>query len=241
MKVVARILYGSQNTCLAGPDSDYDYKLLMVPDFEDLYNYHKVDKHDLPWQYDPEHYSVMNVMTFDANLRGGNINALEMLFSCDQRFYNDLLVDYFKFAQSLYASRYVAAAWENFFSTLSGLILNSLKRYGNTPKVVARAQYFVNFAHYVAEHDFVINASTWRNPQIWALPRSIRYLNGKINNEEWYHDRLEELKTSTTEKAILWRDHHLADVRYFNDASVVLKNKMKNLVYQNMESTYDLI
>lgn len=241
MKVAARILYGSQNTCLAGPDSDYDYKLLMVPDFEDLYNYHKVDKYDLPRQYDPEHYSVMNVMTFDKNLRGGNVNTLEMLFSCDQRFYNDLLVDYFEFAQSLYISGYIATVWENFFSTLSGLILNSLKRYSNTPKVVARAQYFINFAYYVTEHDFVVDASTWRTPQIWALPRSIRYLTGKVNDEEWYHDRLEELKTSTTEKAIAWRDHHPADIRYFNDAGVVLKNKMKNLVYQNMENTYDLI
>ena len=85
MKVAARILVGSQNYSLSGPDSDYDYKLLMVPSFDDLYNYHKVDKHDLPQQYDPEHYSVISVMTFDKNVRAGNVNALEMLFSSEKK------------------------------------------------------------------------------------------------------------------------------------------------------------
>ena len=238
MNVAARILVGSQNYRLDGSDSDYDYKLLLVPDFEDLYNYHKVDKYDLPQQYDPEHYSVMNIMTFDKNIRGGNINALEMLFSCDQHIYNDLLANYFTFAQSLYVSGYVAAVWENFFSTLSGLILNSLKRYSNIPKVVARAQYFINFAHYVANHDFVVDASTWCSPQIWALPRSIRYVTGKVNDEEWYHNRLEELKISTTEKAIAWRDHNPSKVHYFDDANITLQNKMRKIVFDNMVKHY---
>ena len=238
MNVAARILVGSQNYRLDGPDSDYDYKLLMVPDFEDLYNYHKVDKYDLPRQYDPEHYSVMNVMTFDKNIRGGNINALEMLFSCDQHIYNDLLANYFTFMQSLYVSGYVAIVWENFFSTFSGLIFNSLRRYNNTPKVVARAQYFINFADYVANHDFVVDASTWCSPQIWALPRSIRYVTGKVNDEEWYHNRLEELKASTTEKVILWRDRYPSKVHYFDDANITLQNKMRKIVFDNMVKHY---
>ena len=76
---VGRILFGSQNYHLDGPDSDKDYKVLLCPDSEDFYFYKKVEKNNLSKELPSENYSPMDVRTFDKNLRAGNPNCLEML------------------------------------------------------------------------------------------------------------------------------------------------------------------
>ena len=106
MKPVAQMLIGSQNYMLDGPDSDFDYKFLMMPDFNDFYNYHKVNKNDLPEGYDPEHYNVMSILTFDKNIRKGNINALEMLFSQHIECEKDIEI-YLNKARRAYAEGYL--------------------------------------------------------------------------------------------------------------------------------------
>ena len=111
MRVVGLTLVGSQNYFLDGPDSDFDYKLLMMPEFNDFYTYHKVDKNDLPEGYDPEHYNVMSVLKFDENLHKGNINALEMLFSREQELSDDL-ASYFDMAQVFYNRGYLFLVWD---------------------------------------------------------------------------------------------------------------------------------
>ena len=142
MKPVAQILIGSQNYQLDGPDSDFDYKLLMMPDFNDFYNYHKVDRHDLPEGYDPEHYNVMSVLTFDKNIRKGNINALEMLFSHYIKCTDDIEI-YLNMARHAYAEGYLFIVWDSFMATVEGMIKNSLDRYGATRKSVSRAMYLI--------------------------------------------------------------------------------------------------
>ena len=44
MREVARVLYGSQNYGLDTPESDRDYKVLMCPEFDDLYHGRKLEK-----------------------------------------------------------------------------------------------------------------------------------------------------------------------------------------------------
>ena len=143
MKPVAQILYGSQNYYLDGPDSDFDYKLLMMPDFNDFYNYHKVDKNDLPEGYDPEHYNVMSILTFDKNIRKGNINALEMLFSHYIKCVSDIET-YLDAAKRTYAEGYLFIVWDSFMATVEGMIKNSLDRYGVNRKSASRVLYLIN-------------------------------------------------------------------------------------------------
>ena len=174
MKPVAQILYGSQNYMLDGPDSDFDYKLLMMPDFNDFYSYHKVDKNDLPEGYDPEHYNVMSILTFDKNVRKGNINALEMLFSRDIKCAKAIEV-YFDAAKRAYSRGYLFIVWDSFMATVEGMIKNSLDRYGVNRKSASRALYLINLCYFVAEHDFVMDNTTWAVKSVFAEARELRF------------------------------------------------------------------
>lgn len=174
MKPVAQILYGSQNYMLDGPDSDFDYKLLMMPDFNDFYNYHKVDKNDLPEGYDPEHYHVMSILTFDKNVRKGNINALEMLFSHDTKCAKDIEI-YLDAAKRAYSEGYLFTVWDSFMATVEGMIKNSLDRYGVNRKSASRALYLINLCYFVAEHDFVMDYTTWGEERVFSDARELRF------------------------------------------------------------------
>lgn len=174
MKPVAQILFGSQNYMLDGPDSDFDYKLLMMPDFNDFYTYHKVDKNDLPEGYDSEHYGVMSILTFDKNIRKGNINALELLFSHYTRCVGDI-ENYLGQAKRAYAEGYIFTVWDSFISTVEGMIKNSLDRYGVNRKSASRALYLIYLCHYIAEHDFAMDNTTWSVSKVYERPRELRY------------------------------------------------------------------
>ena len=174
MKPVAQILYGSQNYHLNGPDSDCDYKLIMMPDFNDFYNYHKVDKNDLPDGYDPEHYNVMSILTFDKNVRKGNINALEMLFSRYIKCVEDIEV-YLDAAKRAYSEGYLFIVWDSFMATVEGMIKNSLDRYGVNRKSASRALYLISLCSFIAEHDFVMDNITWAKYEVFSSARELRF------------------------------------------------------------------
>lgn len=174
MKEVATICYGSQNYMLDGPDSDFDYKLLMMPDFNDFYNYHKVDKNDLPDGYDPEHYNVMSILTFDKNIRKGNINALEMLFSRYTKCVEDIEI-YLDTAKRAYAEGYLFIVWDSFMATVEGMIKNSLDRYGVNRKSASRALYLISLCSFVAEHDFAMDNTTWGEYEVFSSARELRF------------------------------------------------------------------
>ena len=179
MKEIARICYGSQNYFLDGLESDYDYKIIMMPEFEDFYNYHKVNKNDLPTKYDSEHHTVMSILTFDNNLRKGNINAIELLFSRYSYVNDSAFNHYLAMVRQAYAEGYIFTVWDNFIATVEGMIKNSLDRYGATRKSVSRAMYLIYLCHFIAEHDFAIDATTWHEEEVYARPRELRY-NEKI-------------------------------------------------------------
>jgi len=174
MKPVAQILIGSQNYNLDGPDSDFDYKLLMMPDFNDFYSYHKVDKNDLPDGYDPEHYNVMSILTFDKNVRKGNINALEMLFSHYIKCAGDIET-YIDAAKRAYAEGYLFIVWDSFMATVEGMIKNSLDRYGVNRKSASRALYLISLCSFVAEHDFAMDNTTWGEYEVFSSARELRF------------------------------------------------------------------
>lgn len=174
MKEIANILYGSQNYGLSNSDSDKDYKVLLCPEFEDFYNYHKVDKQDLPNGYDHEHYSPMSVIQFHSLLMKGNPNCIEMLFSVETNSQNGGFLRYIMRMRELYHESYVALVWDNFYSAIKGMIINGISREGNTPKMVSRAYYLFKLTEYIRRHNFAIGSYTWRNDDATLAAKRIR-------------------------------------------------------------------
>lgn len=175
MKEVAAICYGSQNYRLDGPDSDYDYKIIMMPEFDDFYNYHKIDKHDLPNVYDPDHHTVMSILTFDKNVRAGNVNAIELLFSRESQVKDHYFDAYLHKARKAYREGYIFSVWDSFIATVEGMIKNSLDRNGITRKSVSRALYLIYLCHDIAEHDFVVDNTNWDAEEVYVRPRALRF------------------------------------------------------------------
>ena len=120
MRIIGKVLYGSQNLHLHGSDSDKDYKVFMAPEFIDLYN--GKDKPALPIGYDPEHNSAMDFRKFDSLLRRGNANAVEYLFSSEFELYDDNFAHYFELARTAFEESYVAYIWDYFFASAKGLV-----------------------------------------------------------------------------------------------------------------------
>lgn len=162
MKEIAKVLYGSQNHGLSTIKSDKDYKVIMVPEFADLYSYHKVDKDDLPKEYNSEHYSVMSIMRFHELLMKGNPNCLEMLFSVE---WDNRITDFQQYvgmARSLFKAGYLAVVWDSFYSALKGITLNGMERDGINNKSVSRAYYFYGMLAKLKDSNFKMNEKTWR-------------------------------------------------------------------------------
>lgn len=168
---VGNVLVGSQNYGLDGPDSDKDYKVLLCPDAEDFYFYKKVEKNDVPKVYDKEHYSPMDVRTFDRNLRAGNPNCLEMLWSKE---YEDLYFDletYMDEARDMFEQGYLVMVFPQFFSAVKGVVFNSLSRYGVNHKSASRALFWKHFVERVGLNNFVVRKEFWS----CGLARELRF------------------------------------------------------------------
>ena len=232
MKEMARMLIGSQNYRLDGPNSDYDYKVIMMPEFEDFYTYHKVDKNDLPDKYDSEHYNVMSILTFDSNLRKGNINALELLFSrysyvTDSKFYS-----YLQTARKAYADGYIFTVWDTFVSTVEGMMKNSLDRYGVNRKSASRALYLINLCYDVADHDFVIDEQTWGKDCVFTDARELRFNEYKtLPTKEEIFSIFESMKTAVNDLCnyhrLMYSSSELETVASWNET---LEKQMKDVV-----------
>jgi len=164
MREVARVLYGSQNYGLDTPESDRDYKVLMCPEFDDLYHGRKLEKAEMPYGCDYEHYSPMSIITFNNLLLKGNPNCIEKLFSVDITFTTDELKVYFNVARALYQEGYVALVMGEFCSALKGMALAPFGRKDITSKSVARAAYFYGLMNdTICKNGYRITERTWRN------------------------------------------------------------------------------
>ena len=248
MKEVARILYGSQNYGLDTLDSDKDYKVLLCPEFEDLYRYHKVCKDDLPSGLDPEHYSVMSLMQFHDLLMAGNPNCLEMLFSVESNPtgpaypIHTYLHDYRELAQTLYATGYIAIVWDKFYSALKGLAMNSIDRYGINAKTVSRLCFYNYFAQQIVRDDFVVNERTWRNPDNpnYATAAFIRKSNKSTETleaiAEGAHRSLDMNRHRFSAMAMTWREKHEESIKSLDELKVAIDKSIRRTVWENCYS-----
>lgn len=159
---VGRILYGSFNYRLDGPDSDKDYKVFLCPDFNDLYKNKRVEKNDLPANvYNKEFYSPMDCRTFAAKLLEGNVNCIEYIFSLEQNGSSDFF-EFLEEARQLYSDGYIMVCWDKFFASVEGLVKNSLDRNGENRKTVTRAYYFQLLIMTLLADSFKMDIHTWR-------------------------------------------------------------------------------
>ena len=229
---VGHVLYGSQNLNLDGTESDKDYKVLLCPDPEDFYFYKKVEKNDVPEGLDKEHYSPMDIRTFDRNLRVGNPNCLEMLWSKE---YEDLYLDletYMEKARDMFKNGYLVMVFPQFFSAVKGVVFNSLSQYGVNRKSASRALFWKHFVERVALHDFVVRDEFWSCgtarelrfdetmdlPSLEDLKYSFRFL------ENWVLKKAEDTYSKLTEN----------EKAKFNGMAAHLQERMKQFVFGNL-------
>lgn len=243
MKLAATILYGSQNYGLDTPESDKDYKVLLCPEFEDLYSYHKVCKDDLPSDLDSEHYSVMSLIQFHDLLMAGNPNCLEMLYSIDKKLYDLELQrsNYMGFASNMFEAGYIATVWDKFYSALKGIALNSIDRNGINVKTVSRLYYFYYFAQQIVENGFTVNESTWRNPDNvdYRLAAEIRKSNSNRKQitltciADGLHELLDSNEQRYSAMAKNWCETNEETMGSLEELKATLNRTIRRIVWEN--------
>ena len=241
MKEIARILVGSQNYGLDIPNSDKDYKILLCPEFEDLYNYRKVEAKDIPKDLDKDHYGVMSVITFDKLLRGGNPNCLEMLHSVDLETDSTDFCAYLTFARELYQDGYLAVVWESFYNAVAGIIMNGFAKYGATPKTISRAMYLYGLICSLSKpHEdpsaYSMSTETWRNANIISLAKGFRTRDSITQvvldaTKETIIFLLKDEKLEREFRARRWIEKNAEKADLLKRRAECLEDTMKNLVY----------
>ena len=177
MRVIGKALYGSQTYHLDGPQSDKDYKVIIAPEFIDLYN--GKDKYSLPVGYDNEHNSPIDFRQFDSHLRKGNVNTIDLIFSPELSIFDDSLIPYIELARRAYESGYLGYVWPYFFASAKGRTMNSLKRYSGTDegqrKAASRGFWTINFMSAIIHNNYRLTQSIYNSPLIYTHPRKIRF------------------------------------------------------------------
>ena len=226
---VGRLLYGSQNLNLDGPDSDKDYKVLLCPEVDDLYYRKRVEQNDTPAGLDHEHYSPMDVRDFDRLVRAGNPNVLEMLYSKEcENFYVDLEI-YLDYAAELYEKGYLVMVFPQFFKAVKGIVFNSFSRYGVNRKSASRVCFWTTFVEKVVLNNFKVS------PRFWSCDaaREMRF-NEKIElptKEDFVKafDNLEKFALNEAENAYLALDD--ASLAFYDKEVKDLEKRMKRFVF----------
>lgn len=235
MKEVCKILYGSQNYNLSDFNSDKDYKVIMMPEFEDLYNNKQVSKADLPSSYDPEHYSVMDARIFAKRLYEGNFNAIELVFSTMYAGVGEFIT-YLNDAMSLYNKGYIWYVWNNFTRVVKALIYSSFDRYGINRKTVSRAIFMTNFIEYIADNNFVIDGKAWSDSKVWKYAREVRF------NETIPLPTKEELEKNLEQVLAVADWKHTVQKMPLIEGELLL-NRMKDMILNSIKEGgfYDTI
>ena len=229
---VGHVLVGSQNYGLDGPQSDKDYKVLLCPDAEDFYFYKKVEKNDVPEWLSHENYSPMDVRTFDRNLRAGNPNCLEMVWSKEYEYLYFDLKTYLDEARDMFKSGYLVMVFPQFFSAVKGVVFNSLSRYGVNRKSASRVLFWKHFVERVALHDFVVCDEFWacelarelRFDETMDLPSLDDLEYGFRFLENWVLKKAEDAYSKLTEN----------EKAKFNGMAAHLQERMKQFVFGNL-------
>jgi len=233
MKEVARVLYGSQNYGLSGADSDKDYKVLFCPSYSDLYDFTKVSTSDLPAFYDKEHVSPVDCRQFDNLVLKCNPNTLEMLFSTEWVFQENVVEEYVERAKDLLKSGYLRLKYKEFYLATKGLVFNSLDGYGVNAKSISRAYYFQQMLFDLVEENFYMDENTWRNKPYVEQAYKLRF-EATENELQTVRDKVVLLLNSEEEKCCEKAKQLMVKApdytKYLKNMVTDLHNYMKNVV-----------
>lgn len=152
--LLGNFLVGSNNYNLDLPDSDKDYKGVVMPNFTDLY-FNKT----LNAQID-EHESLVDYRFFCQKLAKANPNYIEMLFSKEKEFLNDGFARIFDLARETLPS-ILRLSWDNFVLATLSMVRNSLKRTDQESKMVARAVFLCHLLERAYEKNGELTDSDW--------------------------------------------------------------------------------
>ena len=152
--LLGKFLVGSNNYNLDLPDSDKDYKEVVMPNFTDLY-FNKT----LNAQID-EHKSLVDYRFFCQRLVKANPNYVEMLFSKEKEFLDDGFTQIFDLARETLPS-FLRLSWGNFVLATLSMAHNSLKRTDQESKMVARAVFLCHLLERAYEKNGELTDSYW--------------------------------------------------------------------------------
>ena len=181
----------SQNYNLATPESDKDYKWIEFPSAEDLFQEKTLNIKI------SENYSAWDVRNFLKYLMKANPNALELLFSVEQEYYDKNFEELLNYIRPRVGA-IIRQNWKNFTSATYGIAWESVRRNSITPKTVARLLYFYLFWFtLLGEEDWFtgngeMTENTWRRKNsVW--PQKIRKLDPNDPKTQKELDSLDKL------------------------------------------------
>lgn len=116
---VGKFLYGSQNYNLSTPESDKDYKWVEVPNWNELFYRETLNR-----QVD-ENNSVWDLRDFCKNLMKANPNALELLFSIEQEYFDEELKELLDFVRE-HLFVFIGKNFQVLFLALLGMESNAM-------------------------------------------------------------------------------------------------------------------
>lgn len=152
--LLGRFLIGSNNYNLDLPDSDKDYKEIVMPNFTDLYF-----NRTLNAQID-EHKSLVDYRFFCQKLAKANPNYIEMLFSKEKEFLDNGFAQIFDLARETLPS-FLRLSWDNFVLATLSMARNSLKRTDQESKMVARVIFLCHLLERAYEKNGELTDSDW--------------------------------------------------------------------------------
>ena len=160
--LLGKFLVGSNNYNLDLPESDKDYKGVVMPNFTDLY-FNKT----LNAQID-EHESLVDYRFFCQKLIKANPNYIEMLFSKEKEFFDDGFAQIFELARETLPS-FLRLSWDNFVRATLSMARNSLKRTDQESKMVARAVFLCHLLECAYEKNGELIDSDWTDHNFRAI------------------------------------------------------------------------
>ena len=152
--LLGRFLIGSNNYNLDLPDSDKDYKEIVMPNFTDLYF-----NRTLNAQIN-EHKSLVDYRFFCQKLAKANPNYIERLFSKEKEFLDNGFAQIFDLARETLPS-FLRLNWDNFVLATLSMARNSLKRTDQESKMVARAVFLCHLLERAYEKNGELTDSDW--------------------------------------------------------------------------------
>ena len=191
-KVLGKFLIGSYNYNLNIETSNKDYKIIEIPDFNDLFLSKKLNR-----ELD-DHNSVMDYRGFISLLFKANPNAIELLFSKEQDYKNEDFKTLIQLLKRDY-NFIIRCNWENFTSAMKGIAIQSLKK--NDSKGISRAFYL-----YLLWDRFYKNCGTmtdeeYHNPNLLYCCRDIR-MDERVYGEALKHLDLFESSFDSNSKKL---------------------------------------